>query len=60
MELGRGSGRECERTGEEDPAAGTGEAIALVDVADVVDVGEGEVEDGDLDKAREQGGDDLG
>lgn len=39
------------RTGKEDAPAGTGELIALVDVADVFNVGEGEVEDGDLHKA---------
>lgn len=47
-------------TGEKDSAARTGESVALVNIADVVDAAEGEVEDGNLDKAGHGGGDDLG
>lgn len=46
--------------GEEDAAAGAGEVVGLVGLADVGDVGEGEVEDDDLDEAGEGCGDYLG
>lgn len=38
-------------TGEEDAASGTGEAVLLLGIADVVYAANGQVEDGDLDEA---------
>lgn len=47
-------------TREEDASTWACEAIALSNVADIVNVREGKVEHSDLDKARHGGGDDLG